>query len=139
MLRGDVLHPQLVSALAAAGHGSLVLIADANYPHATGVSVTAERVFLNLRPGVVDAPTALDAVLELVPAEAAFVMSPGDVDPPVFDAFSARMPDIDLERLGRHDFYAVARSADLAVVIATGETALFGNVILRIGVVESVR
>ncbi len=139
MLRGGVLHPQLVSALAAAGHGSLVLIADANYPHATGVSETAERVFLNLRPGLVDAPTVLDAVLELVPAEAAFVMSPGQVDPPVFDAFAARMPGVELERLDRHDFYAVARSADLAVAIATGETALFGNVILRIGVVESAR
>ncbi|WP_318783043.1 RbsD/FucU domain-containing protein [Cellulosimicrobium sp. SH8] len=36
MLRYPLLHPGLIGALAGAGHGSRVLLADANYPHSTG-------------------------------------------------------------------------------------------------------
>ncbi|MEN5074545.1 RbsD/FucU domain-containing protein [Isoptericola cucumis] len=61
MLRYELLHPGLVGALAAAGHGSRVLLADANYPHSTGARAGAERVHLNLRPGLL----TVDQVLEV--------------------------------------------------------------------------
>ena len=38
MLYGPMTHPQFLRALAAAGHGSKILLADANYPHTTGVN-----------------------------------------------------------------------------------------------------
>ena len=37
MLRSPLIHPQLLAALGAAGHGARVLIADANYSHSTNV------------------------------------------------------------------------------------------------------
>jgi len=61
-------------ALAAAGHGGRVLIADANYPHSTGVSPRAAQVFLNLRAGLVTADQVLEAVLSAIPVEMACVM-----------------------------------------------------------------
>lgn len=39
----------------AAGHGSQILIADANFPVSTATPATAARVYLNLRPGQVSA------------------------------------------------------------------------------------
>ena len=52
MLRYSLLHPPLLTALATAGHGSKVLIADANYAHRTNVHHRAELIHLNLRPGL---------------------------------------------------------------------------------------
>jgi L-fucose mutarotase/ribose pyranase (RbsD/FucU family) len=36
VLRTRLLHPEILAALAGAGHGSRVLIADGNYPFSTG-------------------------------------------------------------------------------------------------------
>ena len=54
-MRNRLTHPQLLEALGRAGHGSTVLIADANYAHSTGGHPAAERVHLNLRPGLLTA------------------------------------------------------------------------------------
>ena len=35
MIRGKLIHPEILAALAGAGHGSKVLITDGNFPHAT--------------------------------------------------------------------------------------------------------
>ena len=83
MLRSGLLHPQILAALAGAGHGSLVLIADANYPASTTRGPNAEVVHLNLVPGTVDALTVLTAVAAAIPVEEAVVMSPrGDDQKP---------------------------------------------------------
>jgi hypothetical protein len=52
MLKGQLLHPQILSALGASGHGSGILIADGNYPFNTRANPDAERVYLNLAPGL---------------------------------------------------------------------------------------
>ncbi|HET7559591.1 MAG TPA: RbsD/FucU domain-containing protein, partial [Limnochordia bacterium] len=62
MLRFPLLHPEILQALGRAGHGSKVLIADGNYPFTTGSHPAATRVFLNLRPGLVNATDALAAI-----------------------------------------------------------------------------
>ena len=36
MLKTTLLHPEILNALAGAGHGAQVLIADGNYPASTG-------------------------------------------------------------------------------------------------------
>jgi hypothetical protein len=53
MLQTGLTHPQILETLAAAGHGSLVLISDGNFPSLTAPYPGARRVYLNLRPGVV--------------------------------------------------------------------------------------
>lgn len=136
MILHSVTHPPLLAALAAAGHGSTVLIADGNYPLSTASGANAARIHLNLRPGLLDAVTVLKAVADVVPVEGARVMSPGGEEPSIFRDFRALLPDVQFEELRRADFYEAARASDLAVAIATGEQRLFGNLLLTIGVVE---
>jgi L-fucose mutarotase len=52
LIQGKLTHPQILAALARAGHGSKVLISDGNYPHSTAKGPNAEVVYLNLSPGI---------------------------------------------------------------------------------------
>lgn len=136
MLRYHLTHPELIGALAAAGHGSTVLLADANYPHATAVGPNARNVYLNLRPGQVPVDDILETVLTAVPVESAFVMQPEDgLQPPVFGRFRELLGDVAPQPLARNDFYAAARRPDLALAVASGDQRLFANILLTIGVV----
>ena len=64
MLTYRLLHPEILEALAAAGHGSRVLIADGNYALATNTSDRARRVFLNLAPDLVRVTDVLGVLAE---------------------------------------------------------------------------
>ena len=44
MLRYKLLHPEILGALGAAGHGSKIMIADSNYPFGTRANPGAKRV-----------------------------------------------------------------------------------------------
>jgi len=137
VLRQSLIHPPLLRALAAAGHGSRILLADANYPVSTAVASRAEVVWLNLAPGLVDVLTLLDLLTVAIPVEAAAVMQPDDgPQPEIFDGFVDRLPPgLALDRLDRSAFYAAARSDDVALAVATGEQRLFANLLLTVGVV----
>ena len=50
MLKQSRIHQALLRALAAAGHGSRILLADANYPVATAVGGRARVLWLNGAP-----------------------------------------------------------------------------------------
>jgi RbsD / FucU transport protein family. len=63
MLNFGLTHPTLIGALAAAGHGSQVLVADGNYPHSTGVNPSATRIYLNLAPGLLDVDDVLKVLV----------------------------------------------------------------------------
>ena len=76
MLLTELLHPGLLSALAGAGHGGRILLADGHYPASTAVGPHAEVVHLNLAPGLLDVSTVLDVLLRAVPVESATVMVP---------------------------------------------------------------
>jgi hypothetical protein len=52
VIRFPLIHPPLLAALGAAGHGGRVLSAEANYSHSTNVHPGAALIHLNLRPGV---------------------------------------------------------------------------------------
>jgi L-fucose mutarotase len=139
LLRLRLTHPLLLEALAAAGHGSRVLIADGNYPHSTGVRPGAPVIYLNLGPGRLTVPEVLAAVLTAVPVEAAHVMSPGEgPQPEIFRHFRELLGGVRADPLSRDDFYAAARGPDLAVAVATGEQRLFANIMLTVGVVPPV-
>jgi L-fucose mutarotase len=138
MLKTTLLHPEILRALASAGHGSRILIADGNYPLATATPASASRVYLNLRPGCVTVTEVLATLLEAIPVEAALGMQTRDGQPvAIHGEIQALLgPAVALELAGRHDFYAQARGADTTLAIATGEQRRFANVLLTLGVVR---
>ena len=136
MLRGTLIHPEILEVLGRAGHGSQVLIADGNYPFSTGANPRARRVFLNLRPGLLSATDVLEVLAGAIPIEAASVMMPDGPEPPIFEEFRRLLPaGMRLDPLERFAFYAAARGDDVALVIATGEQRVYANILLTIGVI----
>lgn len=136
-----LLGPDLLHALASMGHGDEIAVVDANFPGAA----CARRL---VRLDGASAPRVLTAVLTLMPLDT-FVDAPlatmavvGDssaVPDAVGDfqlvASEAEGREVRLTALPREAFYARAREA--YVIVQTGETRLYGNVLARKGVVES--
>ena len=136
MLKQRLLHPEILDALAAAGHGAKVLITDANYPASTKLGENAALVYLNLAPGKLTATEVLDALLTAIPIEDAAVMEPASgPEPTIFSEFSRLLPDLELSRYDRFEFYEVASSPDTCLQIVTGEQRIYANLLLTIGVV----
>ena len=138
MLKGNLIHPQILSALGTAGHGATILIPDCNYPVVTGANPLAERVYLNLAPGLLTVTDVMEAVLSVTPIEAAHVMRRDDgVEPSIYAEFRRLLPDdIALTPLERFAFYDEAKKEDCCLVIATGEQRIYANIILTIGVLD---
>ncbi len=137
MLKGTLIHPQILEALGGAGHGSKVLIADGNYPFGTGGNPAAARVYLNLSPGLVKVTDVLAALVTAMPVEAARVMMPSEgPEPAIFAEFRQLLgPQLPLQATERFAFYDAARERDVALVVATGEQRIYANLLLTIGVV----
>ena len=141
MLRYRLTHPEILAALASAGHGSRVLIADGHYPFVTASGPNATHVFLNLAPGLVSVPQVLELLVDAVPIESAAVMHPPkDQDSPeIFAEFSRLLGDsVPVDELDRFKFYEAAKTEDVALVIATGEQRTYANILLTIGVANGV-
>ena len=148
MLRTKLLHPGLLDALASAGHGAKVLLADGNYPLATRTPTTAARIYLNLSPGVVTVTDVLAALIPTIPIEAAEVMVPDSgPEPPIFAEFRTLLKDsttalplqkgdLPLTSMSRFAFYDAASQPDVAVAVSTGERRIYANILLTIGVVD---
>jgi L-fucose mutarotase len=136
VLRYRLLQPDILRALAEGGHGGRVLIADGNYPLATGSRDGARRVYLNLAPDRLRATDVLEVLVDAVPFEAAHVMQPDSgQEPAIFAEFRALLPSLALQPLDRFAFYDAARGPDLTLAIATGERRIYANLLLTIGVV----
>jgi len=137
MLTYRLTHPEILAALASAGHGSQVLIADGNYPFSTGANPAATRVYLNLTRGSAPVDQVLEVIADAVVIEAAHVMVPeSGPEPPIFASFRSILPQgVPLQSLGRYAFYEAARSPNVALVLATGEQRIYANILVTIGVV----
>lgn len=136
MLKTTLLHPEILYALGAAGHSSQLLISDGNYPHATKSNPGAEKVFLNLAPGVLNVTDVLKVIAGAIPIEAAQVMATADgSEPPIWAEFREILPSPELQPMERFAFYRAASGPDVALVIATGEQRIYANILLTIGVV----
>ena len=141
MLKGRLLHPEILGALGRAGHGAKVLIADGNYPFSTKRGRNADLVQLNLAPGVISCSQILDVLASAMPIEAAVVMDPGEraPQPEIWSDFASILAGaaagVELERLDRFAFYEAASDDDVALTIASGEQRIFANLLLTIGVV----
>ena len=135
-----LLTPDLLQISRAMGHGDEIVIVDANFPaESSGPQV--------VRLDGVDATRVLDAVLSVMPLddfidEACWrmqVVGAPDEEQPIFQEFRdviARRegPKFALGSLERFAFYA--RSDQCFAVVATGERRLYGNIILKKGVVR---
>jgi L-fucose mutarotase len=132
-------HPELLRVVAAAGHGAKILLADGNYPHSVWVSPRAERIALNLAPGLLTVDDVLGVLKQTVPIESAAIMipSPGPDAPshiPAHDGYREQLPGIPFDEVPRFDFYALAKTDDVFCVVATGDQRLYANLLLTIGV-----
>lgn len=136
------------------GHGDTICFADANFPSeslhtttAVGSSTTRNCPVVIRADGLTIAPL-LSAVATLLPLDTYTEYSvvkmmaavPGDsLDPAVEERFRAAIETsqpgtFKIERVERFKFYDLAREA--FAVVATGETASYGNVILTKGVLR---
>ena len=69
MIKHKLIHPQILGALASAGHGSKILIADGNYPFSTGSNPAAVHVYLNLTRGFAPVDEVLGVLAHSIPIE----------------------------------------------------------------------
>ena len=147
MIHGQLTHPQIIAALARAGHGSRVLISDGNYPHSTARGPNAELVYLNLSPGRLGVCDVLKVLTSIIPIEHAAVMATNktgpyvqDKPPEIWSEFASLLRSTDsggkLEEVERFAFYEAARQPEVCLTIATGEQKIYANLLLTIGVIR---
>ncbi len=140
MLKGisPLISPELLATLCRMGHGDEIVLADAHFPGDTFNG----RV---LRADGLRIPALLDAILPLfeldayVPRPLAMMAAvPGDtLDPSVEESYLVPIRKhapgtAEIDRVERFAFYDRARAA--FAVVMTGETAKYGNIILKKGV-----
>jgi L-fucose mutarotase len=138
MLKTKLLHPEILSILGSNGHGARILIADSNFPFSTCPPPTAKKVFLNFAPGMLRVTDVLNILKDYIPIETAMVMIPPDDS---LQAIHSEFEEIlgtgnPLKKLKRFEFYEEVKSNDTCLVIATGESKRFANILLIIGVVK---
>lgn len=147
MLNGipKIISPELLKILDEMGHGDKLVISDGNFP--------AESVGKNCRVIRADGhgvPELLDAILKLVPLDhmvkspvKLMAVSEGDnAETPIWDTYQQiiskynRKASENIEQIERFDFYDEARGS--YCIIATGESALYANIMLQKGVVKDI-
>jgi L-fucose mutarotase len=134
-----ILGPDLLGILRAMGHGDEIAIVDANYPaDSAGPAL--------IRLDGISATDALEAILTLMPLDtfvddAAFCMqvvgNPTQREP-VMDAFETILkkhePGMSLASIERFAFYE--RVSKGYAIVQTGERRLYGNILLKKGIIR---
>ncbi|MBQ5319113.1 MAG: L-fucose mutarotase [Oscillospiraceae bacterium] len=136
-----ILSPEMVKTLMEMGHGDEIVIADGNFPAET----YGKRVVRCDGHGV---PELLDAIMQLFPLDTytdkpvmLMEVVPGDpVVPTIWDEYKDIINKYEpenckIEMIERFAFYERAKTA--YAVVATGEEAIYANIILKKGVVKS--
>lgn len=142
MLRNidPILSPELLYTLRAMGHGDEIVIADANFP---GSSSGPECI----RADGSSASEVLQAVLSVMPLDT-FVPDPALTMQVVGDPEAVPDAVADFQRIiettadnpakvqGLERFAFYDRAANAFAIVQTGERRLYGNLILKKGVIE---
>ena len=144
MLKGipKILSPELLKVLAEMGHSDRIVISDGNFP-----AETMGKNAIVIRMDGHGVPEILDAILQLFPLDTyvehpvnLMEVMPGDpVETPIWDVYKeivAKYDERGAEAVGnieRFAFYDEAKTA--YAIIATGESALYANIMLQKGVV----
>jgi L-fucose mutarotase len=134
-----ILNPDLLRVLRAMGHGDEIAIVDANYPS----SSAGPQI---VRLDGLDTNRVLDAVLSVMPLdefvpEAAFHMQtvgdPTRIEPTTKDfagIIAKHEPKMKLGSIERFGFYDRVKGA--FAIVVTGETRLYGNILLKKGIIR---
>jgi L-fucose mutarotase len=135
-----ILSPELLKILMEMGHGDEIVLADGNFPAAS----VARRLVRSDGHGV---PEVLEALLRFLPLDqyvdqpvALMAVVPGDkTKPTIWKTYRSIIASSgerfsDFEFVERFAFYERAQKA--YAVIATSESALYANVILKKGVIK---
>lgn len=136
-----ILSPEMVKTLMEMGHGDEIVIADGNFP----AEAIGKRVVRCDGHGV---PELLDAIMQLFPLDTytdkpvmLMAVVKGDpVVPTIWDEYKDIINKYEpenckIEMIERFAFYERAKTA--YAVVATGEEAIYANIILKKGVVKS--
>lgn len=134
-----IVSPALIKTLCEMGHGDEIVIADGNFP---GAAIAQRLVRLDGH----GAPEILRAIMKFFPLDsytekpvALMGVVPGDpVEPTIWEDYKEIISEFEPEKckvefVERFDFYERAKKA--YAVVATGETAIYANIILKKGVV----
>lgn len=141
MLKGisPLISPDLLKIIMEMGHGDELVIGDGNFPAAS----CARRLVRLDGHGVCE---ILDALLQLFPLDtyvdapvALMAVAAGDdYKPEIWPEYQRiireREGDFAIEQVERFAFYERAKQA--YAIVATGESALYANIILKKGVVK---
>ncbi len=140
MLKGisKIVSPELLKILCEMGHGDEIVIADGNFPSEN----YGKRV---IRADGIGGEDMLKAVLSLIPldtyAEPNFMLMQtveGDPKPTIWESYFTitKKEDDNLREgfLERFAFYERAKQA--YAIIATGEEAIYANIIIKKGVIK---
>lgn len=135
-----ILSPELVKILMEMGHGDEIVLADGNFPAET----IGQRVVRCDGHGVTE---LLDAVMRFFPLDTYTdkpvmlmeVVKGDPVVPTIWEDYKAVINKYEpenckIEMIERFDFYERAKKA--YAVVATGEEAIYANIILKKGVVK---
>ena len=139
-----ILSPELLKVLAEMGHSDRICIGDGNFP---GASMAKAKNAIFLRADGHGVPEILDAILQVFPLDTyvekpvnLMQVMPGDtVETPIWDEYKAIIAKHDergAETVGeieRFEFYR--QTKECYAIIATGEKALYANIMLQKGVI----
>lgn len=144
MLKGipKILSPELLKVLCEMGHGDRLVISDGNFP-----AQSMGKNAIVIRCDGHGVPELLDAILQLFPLDTyvekpvnLMEVVPGDnVETPIWDVYADIISKYDdrgratIGNIERFAFYDEAKTA--YAIIATGEKALYANIMLQKGVV----
>jgi len=141
MLKGipSIISPELLKVLMEMGHSDEIVLSDGNFPAASH----AQRL---IRCDGHNVPELLDAILKFFPLDsfveapaALMQVVPGDeMETPIWEVFKNIIKKHEpvankVEWIERFAFYERAKKA--YAIIATGEKALYANIILKKGIV----
>ncbi len=137
MLKTPVIHPTILEALARSGHFAQVVIADGNLPVGALSGPNSTTVHLNFRPGLLDALTVLEGILDVCPVQGGTVMKkPAEANAEIHDAYKKMLGDVEWSEMERWAFYDKIREPATTLIIQTGEQRRFANLILTVGVLK---
>ena len=135
MISGSIIHPDILHALAGAGHTAKVLVVDGYFPATTLLAPDVPLVYLNLCPGLLDVPTVLRAVVSTVPIEGAVAATYEDGTRPKVWAEYAEIlpPDIAIVAAKGSELHHHFTDRNVALAVMTGDTRVATCVVLTIG------
>ena len=147
MLKGipAILSPELLKVLCEMGHSDRIVISDGNFP-----AETMGKDAIVVRMDGHGVPEILDAILQVFPLDT-YVEKPvnlmelmdcdkGVIETPIWDEYKSIVAKYDergasaVGNIDRFDFYDEAKKC--YAIIATGEKAVYANVMLQKGVVK---